>query len=62
MDIFFLAIAKIATFTMDIVWESRSKFNFEQLSHIISIVNVAILAVVTKNMSIATDYKKMFLV
>jgi len=32
MDIFFLATAKIATFTMDIVWESCLKLNLEQLS------------------------------
>ena len=45
MDIFFLVTAKIATFTMDIVWESCSKFNLEQLSHSMSVANIASLAV-----------------
>ena len=40
MDIFFLATAKIATFTMDIVWESCSKFNLEQLSHSMSVSKI----------------------
>ena len=55
-----LATAKLAIFATDILWESCSKLNFEQLSHTMSIVNVAILAVARKNMSIATDYEKMF--
>ena len=45
MDIFFLATAKIATFTMDILWKSCSKFNLEQLSHSMSVANIASLAV-----------------
>jgi len=45
MDIFFLATAKIATFTMDIVWESCLKLNLEQLSHSMSVENIASLAV-----------------
>ena len=55
-----LATAKLAIFATDILWESCSKLNFEQLSHTMSIVNVAILAVARKNMSIATNYEKMF--
>ena len=55
-----LATAKLTIFATDILWESCSKLNFEQLSHTMSIVNVAILAVARKNMSIATDYEKMF--
>ena len=55
-----LATAKLAIFVTDILWESCSKLNFEQLSHTMSIVKVAILAVTRKNMSIATDYEKMF--
>ena len=55
-----LATAKLAIFATDILWESCSKLNFEQLSYTMSIVNVAILAVARKNMSIATNYKKMF--
>ena len=55
-----LATAKLAIFATDILWENCSKLNFEQLSHTMSIVNVAILAVARKNMSIATNYKKMF--
>ena len=46
-----LATAKLAIFATDILWESCSKLNFEQLSHTMSIVNVAILAVARKNMS-----------
>ena len=45
MDLFFVVTAKIATFTMDIVWESYSKFNLEQLSHSMSVANIASLAV-----------------
>ena len=45
MDIFLLATAKIATFTMDIVWESCLKLNLEQLSHSMSVANIASLAV-----------------
>ena len=55
-----LATAKLAIFATDILWESCSKLNFEQLSHTMSIVNVAILAGARENMSIATDYEKMF--
>ena len=55
-----LATAKLAIFATDILWESCFKLNFEQLSHTMSIVNVDILAVTRKNMSLATNYKKMF--
>ena len=55
-----LATAKLAIFATDMLWESCSKLNFEQLSHTMSIVNVAILAVARKNVSIATNYEKSF--
>ena len=55
-----LATAKLAIFGTDILWKSFSKLDLEQLSHNMSIVNVAILAVARKNMSIATSYEKSF--
>ena len=36
-----LATAKLAIFGTDILWESCSKLNLEQLFHTMSIVNVA---------------------
>ena len=45
MDTFLLATAKIATFTVDIVWKSCSKFNLEQLFDSMSVPNIASLAV-----------------
>ena len=45
MDIFFLATAKIATFTMDILWESFSRSNLEKLFYSMSVPNIASLAV-----------------
>ena len=45
MDTFFLATAKIATFIIDIAWNSCSKFNLEQLFHGMSVPNIANLDV-----------------
>ena len=56
-----LATAKLAIFGTDILWKSCFKLNLEQLFHTMSIVNITILAVARKNMSIATNYKKVFL-
>ena len=55
-----LATAKLAIFGTDILWKSCFKLNLEQLFHTMSIVNITILAVARKNMSIATNYKKSF--
>ena len=47
-----LATAKLAIFGTDILWKSCFKLNLEQLFHTMSIVNITILAVARKNMSI----------
>ena len=60
MDIFFLATAKIATFTMDIVWESCSKFNLEQLSHSMSVANIASLAVAKEAVFLGYGYNRQY--
>ena len=37
--------AKLAIFATDMLWESCLKFNFEQLSHSMSVANIPSLAV-----------------
>ena len=39
-------LAKRAIFLQNILWESCSKFDFEQLSHSMSVQNIIILAVI----------------
>ena len=38
--------AKIVTFLQNILWENCSKSNFKQLSHSMSVANIASLAVI----------------
>ena len=38
-------LAKLAIFATDMLWESCLKFNLEQLSHSMSVANIASLAV-----------------
>ena len=40
--------AKLAIFATDMLWESCSKLNFEQLAHSMSVENIASLAVMWK--------------
>ena len=39
-------LAKLAIFATDMLWESCSKLNFKQLSHSMSVANIASLAVI----------------
>ena len=39
-----IATAKLAIFPTDMLWESCSKLNFKQLSHSMSVANIASLA------------------
>ena len=48
---FSLATAKLATFDTDMLWESCSKFTLDQLSHSMSVANIASLDVAKKYMS-----------
>ena len=51
LDHFSIAMAKIAIFSTDILWESCHEFIFKQLSHSMSVANIAILAVTKKKLS-----------
>ena len=47
---FSIAMAKLAIFFTDMLWESCQKFYLEQLSHSMSVANIAILALIRKKL------------